>query len=480
VSGGDARVFAQVLGAYLAGIAVGSFASGRVCRTLAAGDTPKYLRLGALFVMGANIVAFLIVPVVARTVQFWDHAATLPLVAVGAALLGAVLPLVTHIAVGPGERAGAHLSYLYLANIVGSAAGSYVTGSIALDHWPLARIAVALAICGVALGGTMLMATSDTQPGRKRAAVVSLVIAGALVLSVGPLFNDLYERLQLKRGYASFRRFAQIIESKAGVITVSDDGTVYGGGVLDGRFNVGLADDTNWVVRAYALSAVHPAPRDVLMIGLGSGSWAQVVAHNPVLDRLTIAEINRGYLQLLATSPDVRSLLINPKVTVAVADGRRWLRSHADRKFDFVVMNTTWNWRAHASNVLSREFFELVRSRLKPGGIVLYNTTWSREAQATGLSVFPYGLRMINCLFLSDTPITFDRARWKQILASYRIDGRAVFDLSQDSDRQLLDAVVAFDNLEDGESVRRAAVGARVITDDNMGTEWNLGSRQGQ
>ena len=51
--------------------------------------------------------------------------------------------------------------------------------------------------------------------------------------------------------------------------------------MYDGRFNTDLKHDTNGIVRPYALSLFHPAPRDVLMIGLSSGSWAQVIASNP-------------------------------------------------------------------------------------------------------------------------------------------------------------------------------------------------------
>ena len=477
-SGSDARTFAHVLGAYLVGLALGSLVSGALCRALGAGDVPKYLRLGALFIIAANVLAYLTVPVLARSVTAWHHASTLPLVAAGAALLGAVLPLVTHIAIGAGDRAGIGLSYLYLANILGSAAGSFVTGFIALDHWSLERICVALALFGISLGALVMLAAARGAGERAGTVVAAGAVAASLLISHGALFEDLYERLQLKREYAPSLRFAHTVETKAGVITVSSGGTVYGGGVLDGRFNVGLVDDTNWILRAYAIGAVHPAPREVLMIGLGSGSWAQVIAHNPDVTRLTIVEINRGYVELMGMYPDVQSLLTNPKVTIALDDGRRWLRRHAERRFDVVVMNTTWNWRAHASNMLSREFLQLIRGRLNPGGVLFYNTTWSGEAQITGLTVFPHGLRMINCLFLSDTPITFDRARWRRLLESYRVDGRPVLDLAREDHRQRLDEVLAFDDFESGESVRRAQADKRPITDDNMGTEWSTDPRR--
>ncbi|MBZ5585763.1 MAG: hypothetical protein LAQ30_26930 [Acidobacteriia bacterium] len=106
---------------------------------------------------------------------------------------------------------------------------------------------------------------------------------------------------------------------------MTPDGTVYGGAIYDGRFSVSLVDDRNIIARAYALSAFHPAPKDVLMIGLASGSWAQVVANHPQVEKLTLVEINPGYLNLIPHHPEVASLLHNPKVDIVIDDGRRWL-----------------------------------------------------------------------------------------------------------------------------------------------------------
>ena len=54
------------------------------------------------------------------------------------------------------------------------------------------------------------------------------------------------------------------------------------------------------------------------MIGLSSGSWATVLARHPGLERLTVIEINPGYLQLLPHYPEVAGLLKHPKVQVEI------------------------------------------------------------------------------------------------------------------------------------------------------------------
>jgi spermidine synthase len=252
--------------------------------------------------------------------------------------------------------------------------------------------------------------------------------------------------------------------------------------MYDGYFNTDLRHDSNGIVRPYALSLFHAAPRDVLMIGLSSGSWAQVIANDPQVATLTVVEINPGYLPLIAQEPGVASILSNPKVSIAIDDGRRWLHAHPERHFDAVVSNTTWYFRANTVNLLSVEFLDLVKSQLKPGGILFYNTTDSPRAQRTGCLAFANGARFLNHLVLSQTPIEWDFERWRRTLAAYKIDGRAVLDTSRSDDRALLDQFMSHHNdvesgtektpIEPCSSILARTAGQQTMTDDNMGSEW--------
>jgi spermidine synthase len=180
----------------------------------------------------------------------------------------------------------------------------------------------------------------------------------------------------------------------------------------------------------------------------------------------------------------VAGLLRNPKVEIAIEDGRRWLIRNPSRKFDVVVMNTTFHWREHTSNLLSVDFLKLVRQHLLPGGVLYYNTTWSAEAQLTGATEFPYGLRIINFLAVSDSPIQPDKDRWRSVLQGYQIEGKPVFDLTRPEYRQRLAEMLSLGDTLDSKhpeaqmameytaSIRQRYRGKRIITDDNMGTEW--------
>jgi hypothetical protein len=146
-------------------------------------------------------------------------------------------------------------------------------------------------------------------------------------------------------------------------------------------------------------------------------------------------------------------------------------------------MNTTWYWRAHSTNLLSNEFMQLARRHLDNGGIFYFNTTSSPDAMKTGMSAFPYGLRCVNFIALSDAPIRFDLARWDSFLRGYRrSDGRLAFDGSPSGSAARLDSLLAFGRslngvpipygLEQRASVLTHVAEAHIITDDNMLVEW--------
>jgi spermidine synthase len=308
-----------------------------------------------------------------------------------------------------------------------------------------------------------------------------LVSAAGFVLATPVLFDRLYEKLQFKDTYNG-QRFAHIVENRHGIVAVTDSGVTFGGGVYDGNVSTSLIQNHNAIERAYVVPALHPHPRKVLVIGMATGAWSQVIANSPLVDRMTIVEINPGYLELVMKYSAVSSLLDNPKVQIIIDDGRRWLVHNVSRKFDVIVSNTTFHYRANTTNLLSVEFMRLVHAHLEPGGMFYFNTTSSQDAMKTAFTEFPHGMRVVNFVAASDSVLTLDSTKWHDMLASYRIDQRPVFDLTRREDLTHFDRLMdlpatlhrlpASRGLESRESVLARIPRARVITDDNMLPEW--------
>ena len=122
---------------------------------------------------------------------------------------------------------------------------------------------------------------------------------------------------------------------------------------------------------AFALiPALHLGTRgNALVIGCGTGQSASVL-NGLDFKTVDIAEISPGIL--LAAGSQFRHMnedvLQSSKVKVHLEDGRNFLLSQP-RKYDQITIELTSIWFAGATNLYSREFYELAKQHLNPGGV---------------------------------------------------------------------------------------------------------------
>ncbi|QIF02638.1 methyltransferase domain-containing protein [Roseimicrobium sp. ORNL1] len=472
-----ALAFGLMLGAYLLGLAVGSLWSRKWQRMGTEGTEP--LGTLATLISRATLAAFLVVPLVSWLVMLLWWPWTLLIVMGAAAALGTILPLICHLAIPPDARAGQRMAGVYLANIIGSGMGSLLTGFVLMEWLPLVWLCTLLLLGGFAIALSLRLRAGLSAQVYSTSAVLLLIVPA---VALG--YASLWERLHYRGDYTLGMQFAKTIESRHGVIHVDSNGTIYGNGAYDGSLETILKPDS-WLVRPYYISALHPKPRRVLVIGVSGGAWTQILAHHPEVEEVIGVEISEPYLRLIHDSPSVASLHRNPKVKLVIDDGRRWLKRNPTERFDLIMMNTTHHWREFASALLSREFLELAKSHLSQGGIVAWNTTESLRSAKTGLVVFPESIMLMNFFVGSNTPLVADKARWRSLLERWRIDDVPVFDLTTEQGRADLEKCAAFPDYEGPWEQthhwrwhNRAHVEARVgdvpiITDDNLGHEFD-------
>jgi predicted membrane-bound spermidine synthase len=158
---------------------------------------------------------------------------------------------------------------------------------------------------------------------------------------------------------------------------------------------------------------VHPAPGEVLVIGLGSGDTAFAAAARKETTRVVAVEIvgaQRRTLERFAARhgyPALVSLLRDPRVEHLVGDGRAFIQQRG-RRFDVIEADALRPSSASAGMLYSREYFDLVRRHLRPGGLAV---TWTptERTRATFLQVFPHVLSFNDEIAIgSADPIPFD------------------------------------------------------------------------
>ncbi|HEX6840177.1 MAG TPA: fused MFS/spermidine synthase [Stellaceae bacterium] len=485
IASNTTTAFALILGAYLAGIANGSL---RVRWSFGASFTREqaFHRI-SVALLAASVLGFLLLPVAAwsATTPFGYFFPMLVMVFAQTTISGMIFPIICHYAVAPDDRAGSRVSWVYVANILGSVVGTLATGFVLMNYLTIAVTSEFLGALGIAIA-LLVAVTGGLSPKQRRLHLALGTSAiGVILLSTGPLFSGFYEHLLSNNLVSDTKKFVETVENRSGVVNVDSELYVYGNGIYDGRIAIDLMDDENLLIRPFALSLYHPDPENVLLIGLATGAWEQVIANHPSVKHATIVEINPGYLQIIKKYPVVASLLDNPKVEIIIDDGRRWLNRHPERKFDAIIQNTTWYYRPNVTNLLSREYLALMASHLRPGGVILYNTTGSSRVQRTGCLAFGNGFREINMLVVSPTPIKLDQQRLRNTLIAYRINGRPVLDLADPKGRAKLDELVAslapppageprpVAIMEDCGGILARTAGQAPVTDDNMGEEWS-------
>src|SRR4051812_9952882 len=149
---------------------------------------------------------------------------------------------------------------------------------------------------------------------------------------------------------------------------------------------------------------VPKRPAAVVVIGCGAGVTAGAVSIDPAVEHETIAEIEPLVPRVVSTyfAEHNFDVVRNPKVTVQVDDARHFLFT-TDQKFDAITSDPLDPWVKGAAMLYTREFFELAKQRLNPGGVMtlfvqLYesNRDAVKSEIATFFEAFPKGMIFSN------------------------------------------------------------------------------------
>lgn len=141
---------------------------------------------------------------------------------------------------------------------------------------------------------------------------------------------------------------------------------------------------------------LRPDAERLLVVGMGGGSVLEAVP--PSIRRIDVIEIEEEVVEANRRASPVRRRdpLKDPRLHTFINDARGALML-SEARYDGVVAQASHPWTAGASHLYTREFFELVKARLAPGGIF---TQWMglafvdepllRTLVATLSSVFPH------------------------------------------------------------------------------------------
>ncbi len=387
VFGHDTYAFATLLAVVLAGLGIG----GVLHRLLARGN--RLLVCGALTGLLALSVAVsywgaaAVVVALGRDpfdlgasgalaaslrLEFYREIFYTPLlVLLPAVVSGTLFPAACALYVGSVSRAGARVGTVTLVNGVASAAGSILT-SFVLVSWLGIQGALVAAVA-VAAGAAVLIAALHLRwASPKRAAFLFAppLLAAAVVLAMPAA---LPRAMLLEAVGARHQKLLHYEEGRTGTVSVTRNVINQEKQLFMNAVNevtTRLVHDQSFKLLGHLGPLLHPKPEEGLMICLGAGLSAGAALVHP-LSSLDVVELSSSIPKAAALwGKENNHVLQDPRFRLHIADGRHYLLS-TTRKFDVLMVDSTHPKAVDSWILYTREFYELMRDRLREDGIAV-------------------------------------------------------------------------------------------------------------
>jgi predicted membrane-bound spermidine synthase len=428
-----AYTFGTLLAIYLLGSGIGSLAGILLVRRL---ERPlrAFLTLQCALLIYAGAVMVLVTAIPADTpfyrwyVELWAGLRSfnlggalhtgpllrmyvvLPLVLFGppTVLMGLSYPVLQRAVQDDPGTSGRKVGILQAANIAGCVVGSLFVGLVTLD-----LVGTTGTFRLLMLVGALLAVLGARAGARRRFALLGSALVLLAVILPG-------QRALWMRLHGTSNEETLVEEDATGVAAIIPKVERIWRIWAGGRSHSSLPFGGIHTTLGAAPAIIHPAPRDVAIVGLGSGDTAASAGlRRDIEQRITVFEIFEPELRLLGElrqRPDhparLARFLDDPRFRIRMADGRHALERE-DTLYDVIEADPLWPTSPYAGNLYSVEFFRLCARRLKPGGIVC---AWAptRRVRASFLAALPYVIEVSKGQILlgSHSPIPLDPDAW--------------------------------------------------------------------
>ncbi|MFQ5671960.1 MAG: fused MFS/spermidine synthase [Nitrospinales bacterium] len=498
VLGSSVYAFSLIVTTFVLGLALGAAVFSRLCGLF--GNRVKAL---GLLQVGIGVSAFATLPLLGSVPLFnrwvyqnfgvefalvqWSHFLIIfAFLFVPTFLMGGQFPVVIKIVAGSLSRVGRGVADAYAANTVGAIFGSFVGGFILLPWMGIQNSILGAAGLNIVLGVVLLLFASG--PAFKRyvlppALILCLLGARAVpawdkaVISSGSFMpyriGDLDEAL---------RKTNKILFYREGLhVTVTTELAVSGNIFLrvNGKTDASLAlDMRTQLLSGYLPLFFHKRPDSVLVIGQGSGVTLGAVEQFPVKS-VDLVEISGAVIDgSRFFAPFNHHALDDRRVRLILEDGRNHI-ALTDKKYDVIISEPSNPWISGVGALFTREFFDLSKKRLNPGGIICIwvHTNMSpdnfKSVTGTFAAVFPYVSMWESIvgddylLIGSEEPYRLPYAKVQALLHDNPVIRKDLGGIGVGDVRDLMSLMAV-----STEGLKKFSRGAPIHTDDNLLLEF--------
>jgi spermidine synthase len=283
-------------------------------------------------------------------------------------LLGAAFPAALRLTVDPASS-GQDTGMVLALNTLGGIAGTMLAGFVFVPRLGLERSLALMSAVAATVGIVAVVKGTSVSRRLRWATVACCGLAVAAGISLGP---DHLARLlaEARHGHLLFHE-----ASAAGTVAIIEQGSgrnrfrrLY----IQGVSNSG---DSMTSLRYMRLQALLPliihrgAPREVLVIGLGTGITTGSLLRYPGLEKRVCAELLPAVVRGAPLFAGNYGAATNAQIEIRLRDGRRELLRSND-SYDLITLEPPPPSAAGVVNLYSTDFYQLAARRLKTNGLV--------------------------------------------------------------------------------------------------------------
>jgi spermidine synthase len=385
--GATVYTFSIILAVFLVGLGIGSTVGSMLARTA---RNPR-AQLGWSQLLLAMAVAWTALQL-SSSLPFWPinpllstspmYTFQIDMVRCAWALLpatllwGASFPLALAAAASEGQHdPGKLVGGIYAANTAGAIVGALSFSLILVPVIGTANCEKVL-IAGASLSALLVWAQRARLSRLVLSTAASVAVAVLLVITVQPVPGML---IAYGRRIMTSMGRSEILETGEGnnssiAISKWDDGAV--------QFHVSgkvEASTESYDMRLQRMlghlpALLHKNPKSVLIVGFGAGVTAGSFVVHPEVQRIVICEME-PIIPPTATKYFGKQnyYVVNDKRTQVIYDDARHFVLTTPEKFDIITSDPIHPWVKGSATLYSKEYFELVKQHLNPGGVI---TQW--------------------------------------------------------------------------------------------------------
>jgi predicted membrane-bound spermidine synthase len=317
-------------------------------------------------------------------IQLGSLAAAMAIMLFPVTFLGMYSPFAIRLLMESKQNAGAVSGTVYGISTAGSILGTLATTFFLIPLIGTRAITIALGILGL-FGGALLFATASSRRRRPaRLGVLAAAIASQAAM-LPPVRAEQSFDPQIRSSMLAKKdgRIAHT-ETVYNDIFVTKEANLLkmgfqwkGWSFTQSQVNLADPDDLPMLYsRTISIATIFPQDiKRVLVIGLGAGSipfYLNRFLPDAVIDTV---EVDSG---VIAASKKYFGLRETEKFRLIEADGRMFLKRHTE-PYDLIFVDA-FTGSYIPFHLMTREFYQLVRSRLAPNGVAAFNFIPAAEA----------------------------------------------------------------------------------------------------